>query len=1167
VAGYRKPAALKSSNIAIAFSEVRAMCLMANSPYELVGVMGVGFSYTSARMYLYQRDIWKFCIGSTIPSLTQSISLILRQTFFLSLKSTQSNCPLYRFKLILLFSLCLFIGPCLNTAQAMVPDSSQAKKYQENANEFSKEFAYDSSFVYCTKAMALFKENSDWENFVKCGNLAADNLARKAEYDRALSYLEAMLDITKKFFQEDRASTAQTYNLLGYVHYYRQDYELAVRYLKEALRIRKKVLGGNSAEVVHTLYTLGITFRAMGKYDDGETVINDALAISESNNSKNDIASNLIALANICSDKGNYGDAIRLLTNAMNIFIELGQDKSDIAGTCYFCLARDFLKRDQLVRATSFLAKSMSIDTALFGENHPAVSACYAMLGDIYSLKGDYDQAIMFYTKASEIMIKVNGERHSGLAELYTLLSDLYAKKHKFEESLDFAQRSLSIQKHNYGDVHLSTANSLEHLANVYDEEKNYSEALKHLRNSLKIKTEIVGDKNIIVAKLYLSMGKVFTKANVLDSAEYYLERSYVSYEQSDPEDSLFSVLYHQAYGDLYYKKGDILMSLESYGKAIDFLSGSSTDSLMGESPDISHLGSESIMVECLVAESKSFEALYIHSHDLKKLDDASSCFDRAIRMISAIRRSYKAEESRLFLGEESYGVYKNAVRIALELYSITSNPLYKEKAFASAERAKGQLLFDRVRETEAIHFSDAPDSLLEKDISLKTSLIYFATQIQIAEKNKQVERANEFRDKYFAKSMDYNRLLDTLGNSYPKYYELKYKDKPIDITEIQHALDRKTTVVDYFFIENRLCIFTISKQSFDVTVEGNISKINETASLLRRSLRTVDEKLYLTTSASLFKMIVSPITPRIQGNHLVIIPDGDLYYIPFEALLSKDQIMNSGADYSTLPYLIRNYAVSYCYSTTLFMSQKEKHPQKIKHSFIGFAPVFKDSAQNHYPYSMNASDPDIHNESKGLRVTSYGSTTYNGLEYSASEITQISELFREKHYEHASFLFNEANKDNFKRLIPNYDYVHIASHGYADDEHPALSALMFARPNGTLSEDDGVLYASETYDLNLNADLVVLSSCESGLGRLVKGEGLMGMTRGFFYSGARNIIFSLWKVPDLHTNRLMVEFYKYLLSGEDIPHALQKAKLRMIYNDPTAFPSKWTGFVLLSTN
>jgi CHAT domain-containing protein len=132
------------------------------------------------------------------------------------------------------------------------------------------------------------------------------------------------------------------------------------------------------------------------------------------------------------------------------------------------------------------------------------------------------------------------------------------------------------------------------------------------------------------------------------------------------------------------------------------------------------------------------------------------------------------------------------------------------------------------------------------------------------------------------------------------------------------------------------------------------------------------------------------------------------------------------------------------------------------------------------------------------------------------------------------------------------------------NEKDPGRSALLFAQPSDTTAGEDGVLYAAEAYNLQLNAELVVLSSCESGIGRFVNGEGVYALMRGFLYSGARNIMYSLWQVMDKHTSELMQTFYDGALNGWRFARSLQQAKIRMISNERTAFPFCWAGFVLV---
>jgi CHAT domain-containing protein len=164
-------------------------------------------------------------------------------------------------------------------------------------------------------------------------------------------------------------------------------------------------------------------------------------------------------------------------------------------------------------------------------------------------------------------------------------------------------------------------------------------------------------------------------------------------------------------------------------------------------------------------------------------------------------------------------------------------------------------------------------------------------------------------------------------------------------------------------------------------------------------------------------------------------------------------------------------------------------------------------------------------------------------------------------------YLEGEASEKRLKsENLSNYPYVHLATHGFANRAAPDLSGLAFAVDSG--SAEDNVLYLREIYNLKLNADLVVLSACESGVGKLSRGEGLLGLSRGFIYAGAKNLLVSLWQVNDASTAKLMREFYAGMLAGQSKAEALRQAKLHLIQaeasNPKFAMPYYWAPFILI---
>src|SRR6185436_4310591 len=174
-----------------------------------------------------------------------------------------------------------------------------------------------------------------------------------------------------------------------------------------------------------------------------------------------------------------------------------------------------------------------------------------------------------------------------------------------------------------------------------------------------------------------------------------------------------------------------------------------------------------------------------------------------------------------------------------------------------------------------------------------------------------------------------------------------------------------------------------------------------------------------------------------------------------------------------------------------------------------------------------------------------------------------IFQLYKKKNLFAKYFIFKEAKEASIKgKELSHYKYIHLATHGVVNDEFPELSALLLAQDS--TAEEDGILYSGEIYGLEWNAELVTLSACETGLGKIAEGEGILGLTRGFIYAGAKNLMVSLWRVSDASTSRLMIEFYNHLLTGKTKPDALKKAKLKLLRSKEFHHPYYWAPFVLI---
>jgi CHAT domain-containing protein len=1040
-------------------------------------------------------------------------------------------------------------------AQSIELNRGHADQLEKRAYDFFVSADYDSSLACYEKAEILYADSADWTDVLECLNREADVLIRLAHYEKALAHLERAKKIAADKLPSNYPKLGTTYSLLGYVYHYKQAYNEAVRYLQEGLKIRLKAYGPMNVEVGHSYYLLAMTYRALGKYDEAQLAITQALESSGKLGTQEDVARSMLVLANIFSDKGEYAGSLSIEKITEDTLLKLGKRASDLLATCYLYHARDLIQENQYKGAASYLSQSLSIYTGLYGEIHPDVSACLMKLGDVYSLQGDFEQARSYFTRAEEVLLKINGPNHSSLAELYASLSDFYLRKHDLDSALCFGQKSVQIQRFNYGGLHISTANSLEKLARVYERKGEYDAALSTLDSSLVIKMAI-NPRSVEVARLYLSIGVVYSKSDHADKADFYFRLAREIFDGSQSTDTTFLALLQNSYGDMFLRKKDFLSALDHYKEAALFLQGGSGKRIFTSSAREELSSSDELRLHYLLSASRAYESLDSVSGNFRYLDSAYDCLENAMSIQTMIRRGYRAEGSKIYFGEESYDINKNAVEDALALHSRTTDKKYLQKAFQCSENSKASILADKMIQSEALHSSGAPDSVLQREELLRTNIANSTYKMGETDPTRGPDGQQLTS---FANLVAYDKLIDSLENYFPNYYDLKYRVKEVALRSIQERIPSTSVILEYFFAKDRLCIFTISKDKFNLTVTRRTTEIKEAALAMRKSLRTVDRNEYLKHASDLYRMVVQPVEKLLEGKQLIVIPDGELYYIPFEALLTVPQSSKTFSTYSNLPFLIKVHTISYAYSASLFMERRQK-PSQTERSFVGFAPVFDDSTNKNLGETSKKDFAE-------LRSFSLDGKKYGDLEYSQEEVVDIATLFENRNLKAKTFLHDEASKSNFKQTVHDYSFVHIASHGFADEIHPDLSALLFSEVSKPQSGEDGILNTSETYDLKLNADLVVLSSCESGIGRLVKGEGLMAITRGFFYSGARNVLFSLWKISDKSTSRLMIDFYRSILTGESFPLALQVAKLNEIRDNQYAFPSEWAGFLLISSN
>ena len=431
------------------------------------------------------------------------------------------------------------------------------------------------------------------------------------------------------------------------------------------------------------------------------------------------------------------------------------------------------------------------------------------------------------------------------------------------------------------------------------------------------------------------------------------------------------------------------------------------------------------------------------------------------------------------------------------------------------------------------------------------------------------------FRDKLFKANRQYDELITVFESQYSEYFELKYNLKPSGVKEIQKILDNETAILSYFTGDSIITIFTITKNNLDIKTVPAIENLAYTIGVFRYGLlypnSSMSARDYKQYAYEMYRQLI-PENICKGVKDLIIIPDAELSMIPFEALLTENP---GDKQWKELPYLVKKYTISYSYSANLFYKTFPKEPTtKIEYTdlndWLALAPVFDDF--NTTGLSIRTREllqqlDTISVDTTGTRGILIKGGNIKPLPGTENEVQAIFRQFDEKGKKALVQFRNNANEEFIKSgELKNYRLLHFATHGFVNTLKPELSGILLAQD--TTINEDGILYSGEIYNLKLNADLTVLSACETGLGEIKKGEGLIGLTRALLYAGSKNIIVSLWKVADKSTSDLMINFYKNLLEvkqeKQEFSQALQEAKLKMIDEGKYAHPFYWSPFILI---
>ncbi len=1023
-------------------------------------------------------------------------------------------------------------------------------KWGEKDTLFAKAIGFEGVIKYYTRrfdlAESLFvNELSVIEH--QLGNMHAANaepITRLAttyratgRYDDAEDLFKQAILLLELSYGYDHFKVSDPVNHLAILFQQKGNYEQAETLFLRALEIRESTLGDNHIKVASLLNNLASLYLDQGEYEKAEPLFKRVIEIHENstNNDQVKISNATNNLGVLYFRTGRYRESEIQYLKALNILkSSLGQDNIQIAKTIHN-LAGIYRKRGEYDKAREQYDISYNILVDTFGDEHPLVATTLTDMGILHYYKGEYKEAEVLYRRALQIREKILGVDHPRVATSLSNLALLYQSQGNFEKAEPLSIKVLDMKQKIYGMRNVLTASALCGLASIYKSIEEYHRSDSLYQLALEIYEESYGKSHPDIALTLNNVGQMLKKQGKFKEALLYHERALEMYGSSlgadHPHCSTFLnniAMLHRAQSE--YKKA-IPLLLE--GIAIKERSvGLEHESLITPLFNLGLVyqqdGQKLLAYESLIRSNQlSVDALSKHAS--YKNQDRMEVYLRN-------RRNFRNGNNNFFFNY--YEQYANASVDWLN-YILTFNSASGRSA--SAMRASIASSGDTLLVTAADEMSKLRGQIATLEMKQDKMLADYIGELEY--------RADSLEDYLTSESAEY------------RDFEAEFE---VEWTDIQDALEQGeaavefTTAMDY---DDSLHYYVglVVKQGIEYpeVVRLANTQVIDTAMEMYSKLASPNVKgaHAETYSRKLYDVLWQPMAEALGGiSRVYICPEGELYKVNFGILQD-----------STGQYVMEEYDIR-TVTSTIDLTKQQRTIEGGK-SFVIGAPDYNWTGE----FAETPADTSWEMELAKVEMRSSRSSDIKGLNFSPlpeaeKEIKTVSDLLEKRDLE-TDIVSGSAATEELLKSIKNPKILHIATHGFVleDQKRDSLAegqiespmlrtglALTGANriPKGidiAIGEEDGILTASEMMELRLQGtDLVVLSACETGLGKSQTGEGVFGMRRALQLAGAEHLLLSLWAVPDKETSELMELFYTEYLDGKGPQEALRMAQTKM---------------------
>jgi len=1036
--------------------------------------------------------------------------------------------------------------------QPYTRDTTLASQLNKAGDSLRAVGIYDSAIFYYQQADQIYEKLESFEGKVTTLNKWADALGSLKEYNKAIKLLKESEKLALKHLPKNHFTLAENYGFMAIIMKNIGDLEESINLINKALSICK-MHENQPSHIAADLYNnLGNVYRQKALYIEAIDNYQQALSIRKNMPQPDQVKiSNLLnAIATSHMYLSHYKTARKYAQESLQLRISTLGSSSLLVAESYNDLGAICWQMDKLSEASSFYQKALNIRLNNPNEDQRGIGSIYYNLGLIYYTTEEYSKALTYIHKAYNILQKTLNANHPWIANCYEAMASCSSALGQFEKAIEYHTNGIDLLIRLYGDKYPDLAYNYNNIATAYWEMKRYEPALDFYKKAIAtIAPQNTTHGLIGVAKH--NMGIIYLGLNQYDKAEKQLTEAL-----EIKKASLGSV--HNELANTYYTLGNLHLKQKLYTKALDYYQQaliSNTrdfnDKKITANPSSFNYLSGKILLRTLSKKALAASLMGHSSNNHELISLSENTFRLCNQLIKKLRRS-PSENDKISMANVIDNAFQDAV---LALTPIDSHKK-KVTAFQFSEKSRAAILLQAMNTGTARHYTGVPGSIIKQEEHLKQQLNLWQTKLN----SESDSLVTEARDSLFSLSISQTKLENKIKANYPKYYELKYNTETTSLKQIREQLDESTALIEYFMMDTAIYTFTVTTDNLSVDCIKLPSDFNNTLQSFIKKLTFPPKRVshsdiskYIETSNRLYSLLIAPSLKQISPDitKLIIIPDDQLHYLNFGALTTPNiKTKVKKPDYSTLPYVIDKFSISYAVSATLWAKGNPLNKSGLetaRKTLGAFAPNY-----GQFSIQDSTSFPEM-----VFQLIRNNDMPLPGAQEEVKEITNIAGG--------EAWTGNMAQEGWFKKKAKEYSILHLAMHAIVDDSDPLNSSFVFTKPSESNDQEDGYLYASELYAVPLNANLVVLSACNSGYGKLRKGEGIMNLARAFMYSGCRSQVMSLWKVSDFASREIMTSFYKELKNGYPIDEALRRAQLHYLNNighPEYSHPFYWASFV-----